>query len=47
MHTIDLRDLPSSQADLARVIPRAITDVATASAVAAQLISDVSGYYVP
>ena len=41
MHTIDLRDLPSSQADLARVIPRAITDVNAASAVAAQLISDV------
>ena len=41
MHTIDLRDLPSSQADLARVIPRAITDVNAASAIAAQLISDV------
>ena len=41
MHTIDLRDLPSSQADLARVIPRAVTDVSAASAVAAQLISDV------
>jgi histidinol dehydrogenase len=41
MHTIDLRDLPSSQADLARVVPRAVTDVSAASAVAAQLISDV------
>ena len=41
MHTIDLRDLPSSQADLARVIPSAVTDVSAASAVAAQLISDV------
>ena len=41
MHTIDLRDLPSSQADLAKVIPRAVTDVSAAAAVAAQLIADV------
>ena len=41
MHTIDLRDLPSSQADLAKVVPRALTDVAAASEVAARLIADV------
>lgn len=41
MHTIDLRDLPSSQADLASVVPRAVTDVSAATAVASQLIADV------
>ncbi|MBC7590267.1 MAG: histidinol dehydrogenase [Salinibacterium sp.] len=41
MHTIDLRDLPSSRADLAKMVPRAVTDVSAASAVAAQLIAEV------
>jgi histidinol dehydrogenase len=41
MHTIDLRDFPSGQADLARVVPRAVTDVSAATAIAARLISDV------
>ena len=41
MHIIDLRDLPSSRADLARVVPRAITDVSAATAIAAQLIAEV------
>ncbi|MGV8897355.1 MAG: histidinol dehydrogenase [Rhodoglobus sp.] len=41
MHTIDLRDLPTSQADLATVVPRALTDVSAASEVAARLIADV------
>ena len=41
MHTIDLRNLPSTRADLARLVPRAVTDVSAASASAQQLIDDV------
>lgn len=41
MHLIDLRDLPSSQADLATVVPRSLTDVSAATSVAAELIADV------
>ena len=41
MQTIDLRDLQPSRADLARLVPRAQTDVAAASAIAEQLINDV------
>lgn len=41
MNTIDLRDRQSTRAELARLVPRAVTDVAAATAVAAQLIDDV------
>ncbi len=41
MHTIDLRDRQSTRAELAQLMPRAVTDVAVASAVAEQLIADV------
>lgn len=41
MHTIDLRDLQPSRAELASLVPRASTDVSVASATAAQLIDDV------
>jgi len=41
MHTIDLRDRLSTRAELAQLVPRAVTDVAAATAVAAGLIDDV------
>jgi histidinol dehydrogenase len=41
MHTIDLRDLQSTRAELAMLVPRASTDVSAASAVAAELIEAV------
>lgn len=41
MHTIDLRDLQPSRAELAELVPRAGTDVAVATEIAAQLIDDV------
>ncbi|WP_106212033.1 histidinol dehydrogenase [Glaciihabitans tibetensis] len=41
MQTIDLRDLQPNRAELARLIPRAKTDVSAASVVSAQLIADV------
>jgi len=41
MQRIDLRELQPNRADLARLIPRAQTDVAAASAIAADLIDDV------
>jgi len=41
MHTIDLRDQSPTRLELARLVPRAATDVSAASAVAQQLIDDV------
>jgi len=41
MHSIDLRGLQPTRAELARLVPRASMDVSTASEVAAQLIDDV------
>lgn len=41
MHTIDLRGLTPSRAELARLVPRAQMDVSTASGVAADLIAEV------
>lgn len=41
MQTIDLRDRQPLRAELAALIPRATTDVASASRIAAQLIDDV------
>jgi histidinol dehydrogenase len=41
MQTIDLRDLQPTRAELARLVPRAATDVAAASEIAAQFIDDV------
>lgn len=41
MHTIDLRDLQPTRTELARLVPRAATDVSAASDIAAQLIADV------
>jgi histidinol dehydrogenase len=41
MQTIDLRDLQPNRAELARLIPRAKTDVSAATAISAQLIADV------
>jgi histidinol dehydrogenase len=41
MHTIDLRDLQPTRAELARLVPRAETDVEAATTIAAQLIDDV------
>ncbi len=41
MQTIDLRDLQPTRAELATIVPRAMTDVAAASEIAAGLIDDV------
>ncbi len=41
MHTIDLRELHPNRAELAALIPRAVMDVAVASAAAETLIADV------
>jgi histidinol dehydrogenase len=41
MQTIDLRDLQPTRAELARLVPRAVTDVAAASDIASGLIADV------
>ncbi|MCU1410340.1 MAG: hisD [Rhodoglobus sp.] len=41
MHTIDLRDRQSTRAELAQLVPRAVTDVAVATEVAEKLIADV------
>src|SRR4051812_35459935 len=41
MNTIDLRDRQPSRAELAQLVPRAVTDVAAATAVASDLIDDV------
>jgi histidinol dehydrogenase len=41
MQTLDLRDTHPTRADLARLAPRAATDVTAASASAAELIADV------
>ncbi len=41
MHTIDLRDRQPTRAELALLVPRAVTDVAVATAVAQELIDDV------
>ena len=41
MQTIDLRDLQPTRAELATIVPRATTDVAAASEIAAALIDDV------
>jgi histidinol dehydrogenase len=41
MHTIDLRDRQLSRTELAGLVPRAATDVAAATEIAAQLIADV------
>ncbi|MEP6480426.1 MAG: histidinol dehydrogenase [Rhodoglobus sp.] len=41
MQTIDLREIQTTRAELARLVPRAITNVAAASAIASQLIADV------
>jgi histidinol dehydrogenase len=41
MQTIDLRESQPSRAELARLAPRAVTDVTVASASAAELIADV------
>jgi histidinol dehydrogenase len=41
MQTLDLRDTHPTRADLARLAPRALTDVTAASASAAELIADV------
>lgn len=41
MQTIDLRELQPSRADLARLVPRAHTDVSVATDIAASLIADV------
>ncbi len=41
MQTIDLRDRQPSRAELAGLVPRAVTDVAAATEVAAALIDDV------
>jgi histidinol dehydrogenase len=41
MQRIDLRDSQPSAAELARLVPRALTDVAAASSAAAELIADV------
>jgi histidinol dehydrogenase len=44
MQTIDLRDLQPNRAELARLIPRAKTDVSAASTISAQLIADVRAH---
>jgi len=41
MQTLDLRNLKPTRAELARLAPRAVVDVSTASAAAAELIADV------
>ncbi|CAN5238649.1 hypothetical protein BH11ACT5_BH11ACT5_27380 [soil metagenome] len=41
MHTIDLRDRQSTRAELAKLVPRAVTDVAAATEAAEALIADV------
>jgi histidinol dehydrogenase len=41
MQTLDLRNLQPTRAELARLAPRAVIDVSTASAAAAELIADV------
>jgi histidinol dehydrogenase len=41
MHSIDLRGLQPTRAELARLVPRAQTDVSTASGIASELIADV------
>src|ERR1700744_3800526 len=41
MQTLDLRDTHPTKADLARLAPRAVTDVTVATASAAELIADV------
>lgn len=41
MQTIDLRDLQPTRAELARLVPRALTDVAAASDTASRLITEV------
>jgi histidinol dehydrogenase len=41
MHTLDLRHLQPSRAELAAMIPRALTDVEAATDTAASLIADV------
>ncbi len=41
MHSIDLRDLKPSPAELARLVPRATTDVAAATAIARELVDEV------
>ena len=41
MQTIDLRDTKPDSVEMARIIPRAVTDVSAASAISAQLIADV------
>jgi len=44
MQSIDIRNLQPSRAELARLVPRASTDVASATEVAAALIDDVRAY---
>ncbi len=41
MHTIDLRGLRPGPVELANLVPRAVTDVAAASEIAAEMINDV------
>ncbi|NEM90024.1 histidinol dehydrogenase [Galbitalea soli] len=41
MHTIDLRDQTPTRAELAALVPRAATDVATATGIAGDLIAEV------
>ena len=41
MKTIDLRDLKPSRAELLALVPRSLTDVSAATAIAQELISDV------
>ncbi|MBU1587532.1 MAG: histidinol dehydrogenase [Actinobacteria bacterium] len=41
MNTIDLRDRQPTRAELAQLVPRAVTDVTAATAIASQLIDDV------
>ncbi len=41
MHTIDLRDRQPTRAELAHLVPRAVTDVSVASGAAAELVDDV------
>ncbi len=41
MNTIDLRDRQPTRAEVAQLVPRAVTDVTAATAIASQLIDDV------
>ena len=41
INTIDLRDLKPSRAELIALVPRSLTDVSAATAIAQELISDV------